>query len=92
MMRGAYKDLREFLSVLEQEGQMLRIHDQVLPEPDIAAAACALTEIGENSPAIHFDNSSGLHRRPGGHETWVVVQPRPVAWHGQRRQHARPVL
>ena len=29
-MRGAYKDLREFLSVLEQEGQMLRIHDQVL--------------------------------------------------------------
>jgi len=59
-MRGAYKDLREFLSVLEQEGQMLRIHDQVLPEPDIAAAACALTEIGENSPAIHFDNIAGF--------------------------------
>src|SRR6478735_7249687 len=60
MMRAAYKDLREFLSVLEQEGQMLRIHDQVLPEPDIAAAACALTEIGENSPAIHFDNIAGF--------------------------------
>ena len=59
-MRAAYKDLREFLSVLEQEGQMLRIHDQVLPEPDIAAAACALTEIGENSPAIHFDNIAGF--------------------------------
>ena len=27
-MRAAYKDLREFLSVLEQEGQMLRIHDR----------------------------------------------------------------
>ena len=59
-MGGAYKDLREFLSVLEQEGQMLRIHDQVLPEPDIAAAACALTEIGEDSPAIHFDNIAGF--------------------------------
>ena len=59
-MRGAYKDLREFLSVLEQEGQMLRIHDQVLAEPDMAAAACALTEIGENSPAIHFDNIAGF--------------------------------
>lgn len=59
-MRGACKDLREFLSVLEQEGQLLRIHDQVLPEPDMAAAACALTEIGENSPAIHFDNIAGF--------------------------------
>jgi len=31
-MRAAYKDLREFLSFLEQEGQMLRIHDQVLSQ------------------------------------------------------------
>ena len=26
----------------------------------MAAAACALTEIGENSPAIHFDNIAGF--------------------------------
>ncbi|MFK4517747.1 UbiD family decarboxylase [Bradyrhizobium japonicum] len=56
----AYKDLREFLSLLEQERQLLRIHDQVLPEPDMAAAACALTQIGENSPAIFFDNIAGF--------------------------------
>ncbi len=55
----AYKDLREFLSVLEQERQLLRIRDQVLPEPDMAAAACALTQIGEASPAICFDNIAG---------------------------------
>jgi UbiD family decarboxylase len=55
----AYKDLREFLSVLEQERQLLRIHDQVMPEPDLAAAACALTEVGEESPAIYFDNIAG---------------------------------
>lgn len=56
----AYKDLREFLSVLEQERQLLRIHDQVLPEPDMAAAACALTQIGEESPAIYFDKIAGF--------------------------------
>ena len=55
----AYKDLREFLTVLEQERQLLRIPDQVLPEPDMAAAACALTQIGEASPAICFDNIAG---------------------------------
>ncbi|HEV2158010.1 non-oxidative hydroxyarylic acid decarboxylases subunit C [Bradyrhizobium sp.] len=56
----AYKDLREFLSVLEQERQLLRIHDQVLPEPDMAAAACAIAQIGEQSPAIVFDNIAGF--------------------------------
>lgn len=56
----AYKDLREFLSVLEQERQLLRVHDQVFPEPDIAAAACALTQIGEESPAIFFDKIAGF--------------------------------
>jgi vanillate/4-hydroxybenzoate decarboxylase subunit C len=48
----AYQDLREFLSVLEQEQQLLRITDQVKFEPDLAAAACALARMGENSPAI----------------------------------------
>ena len=54
----AYKDLREFLSVLEQEKQLLRVHDRVVLEPDLAAAACALTQI-EESPAIYFDNIAG---------------------------------
>jgi 4-hydroxybenzoate decarboxylase len=55
----AYKDLREFLSLLEQERQLLRIRDQVVLEPDLAAAACALAQIGEESPAICFDSIAG---------------------------------
>ncbi|HEY2620251.1 MAG TPA: non-oxidative hydroxyarylic acid decarboxylases subunit C [Acetobacteraceae bacterium] len=55
----AYQDLREFLSVLEQQRQLLRITETVNLEPDLAAAACALTQIGETSPAIHFGNIAG---------------------------------
>ncbi|MBV8525400.1 MAG: UbiD family decarboxylase [Acetobacteraceae bacterium] len=55
----AYQDLREFLAVLEQERQLLQITEPVVPEPDLAAAACALTQLGETSPAIHFSNIAG---------------------------------
>jgi len=55
----AYQDLREFLSVLEQEQQLLRITDQVKFEPDLAAAGCALARMGESSPAIVFNNIAG---------------------------------
>lgn len=54
-----YQDLREFLSVLEEERQLLRIAEPVNLEPDLAAAACALTQLGETSPAIRFDNIAG---------------------------------
>lgn len=33
-----YDDLRSFLQTLDKEGQLLRIADEVMPEPDIAAA------------------------------------------------------
>jgi 4-hydroxybenzoate decarboxylase len=46
--------MRAYLGVLEQQRQLLHITDQVAPEPDLAAAACALTQIGETSPAIQF--------------------------------------
>jgi vanillate/4-hydroxybenzoate decarboxylase subunit C len=43
----ANQDLHEFLSLPEQERQLLRITDPVKLEPDLAAAACALTKLGE---------------------------------------------
>ncbi|WP_405667261.1 UbiD family decarboxylase [Streptomyces sp. NBC_01166] len=55
-----YDDLRSFLDTLEKEGQLLRITDEVLPEPDLAAAANAAGRIGENAPALHFDNVKGF--------------------------------
>ena len=54
---GAYQDLREFLAMLEKERQLLRITEQVALEPDLGAAAGALTQLGEASPAIHFGRS-----------------------------------
>jgi vanillate/4-hydroxybenzoate decarboxylase subunit C len=55
----AYQDFREFLTVLEQERQLLRVTDQVNFEPDLAAAACALTRYTEAGPAILFDKIAG---------------------------------
>jgi vanillate/4-hydroxybenzoate decarboxylase subunit C len=55
----AYQDLREFLSVLETAQQLLRVTEQVDFEPDLAAAACALTKIGETVPAIQFNKIAG---------------------------------
>ncbi|MFE2160924.1 non-oxidative hydroxyarylic acid decarboxylases subunit C [Streptomyces lydicus] len=56
----AYDDLRGFLAALEEEGQLLRITDEVLPEPDLAAAANAAGRIGEGAPALWFDNVKGF--------------------------------
>jgi 4-hydroxybenzoate decarboxylase len=55
----AYQDLREFLSVLETQQQLLRVTEQINFEPDLAAAACALTKIGEAVPAIQFNKIAG---------------------------------
>ena len=55
----AYQDLREFLGVLDEQRQLLRITEQVAAEPDLAAAACALARLGENGPAIQFSNIAG---------------------------------
>ncbi|MFH9225303.1 non-oxidative hydroxyarylic acid decarboxylases subunit C [Streptomyces lydicus] len=56
----AYDDLRGFLAALEKEGQLLRITDEVLSEPDLAAAANAAGRIGEGAPALWFDNVKGF--------------------------------
>jgi UbiD family decarboxylase len=56
----AYDDLRSFLKVLDTEGQLLRITDQVTPEPDLAAAANAAGRLGDAAPALYFDNVLGF--------------------------------
>lgn len=53
-------DLRGFLAALEENGQLLRIKDEVWPEPDLAAAANAAGRIGEKAPALYFDNIAGF--------------------------------
>ena len=56
----AFKNLREFLQLLETEKQLLRITEAVSLEPDLAAAGRAINQAGgETSPAIHFNNIKG---------------------------------
>ncbi|MBY8858189.1 UbiD family decarboxylase [Nocardia sp. CA2R105] len=58
----AYDDLRSFLETLDKEGQLQRITEQVMPEPDIAAAANAVPRLGDQAPALYFDNVYGFER------------------------------
>ncbi|ORA58723.1 non-oxidative hydroxyarylic acid decarboxylases subunit C [Mycobacteroides franklinii] len=58
----AYDDLRSFLQALDSEGQLVHIADEVMPEPDVAAAANAAPRLGDNAPALYFDNVKGFTR------------------------------
>jgi UbiD family decarboxylase len=55
-----YDDLRDFLSTLDKHGQLLRVTEEVRPEPDVAAAANAVSRLGEAAPALYFDNITGF--------------------------------
>jgi UbiD family decarboxylase len=55
----AHQDFREFLSVLEQQKQLVRVTDPVKLEPDLAAASAAATKLGNRSPALLFNNIAG---------------------------------
>ncbi|MGF1789443.1 UbiD family decarboxylase [Photobacterium profundum] len=58
----AYKDLREFLSVLEKEKQLLNITEQVKPEPDISAATAAANKL-TSTPALLFHDIDGYNNK-----------------------------
>src|SRR5512136_518844 len=57
-----YKDLREFLKRLESEGQLLHIEKEVLPEPDLGAAAYAAGKL-PGGPALLFENIKGYNQK-----------------------------
>lgn len=62
----AYRDLREFLDVLEAEGELLRIKEEVDWNEEIGAVSrrlCDKETQGINSPAVLFENIKGY---PGG--------------------------
>jgi hypothetical protein len=84
----AYQDLREFLTVLEQQKQLLCYSEPVALEPDLAAAACALNRIGASSPAILFDRIDGyadaqlamnVHGRLAGEAEHADQRARPMS-------------
>jgi len=57
-MAKAYKDLREFLKTLEEEGQLVRIKEEVNPEPSIGAAGRACANM-KSKPAVLFEKVKG---------------------------------
>lgn len=57
-MAKVYRDLRDFLATLEEEGQLVRIKDEVMPEPDIGAAGRAASNL-KNAPAVLFEKVKG---------------------------------
>lgn len=57
-MGKTYKDLREFLATLEEEGQLVRVKEEVNPEPDIGAAGRAAANL-KNGPAVLFEKVKG---------------------------------
>ena len=56
-----YDDLRSFLDTLDKEGQLLRITEELSPEPDLAAAANAAARLGDAAPALLFTNVTGFN-------------------------------
>jgi UbiD family decarboxylase len=54
-----FKDLRQFLAKLEQEGQLVHYTDEVMPEPDIRAISRAAADIGPTGPAVLIENVKG---------------------------------
>ncbi|WP_435582980.1 non-oxidative hydroxyarylic acid decarboxylases subunit C [Amycolatopsis thermoflava] len=55
-----YDDFRSFLDTLDEHGQLLRITEEVAPEPDLGAAANAAPRLGDKAPALYFDNVTGF--------------------------------
>lgn len=54
----AYRDLRDFLRILQSHGQLVHYREPLLPEPDISAIGCAAGE-SESGPALLLDNVIG---------------------------------
>lgn len=71
----AYKDLREFLALLEKENQLIRIKEEVMPEPDLSAIGKATPNM-ESAPAV-------LVEKVKGYKNSVVLNV-----HGSWQNHA----
>ena len=55
----AMRSLREYLDVLEKNGQLVHVHEDILPEPDIRKYLRAASNLEKDGPALLFDNIRG---------------------------------
>lgn len=83
----AFDDLRSFLQALDEQGQLLKISEEVNAEPDLAAAANATGRIGDGAPALWFDNIRGFtDARVAMNTIGFLAKPRDFA--GAAAKHA----
>ena len=88
-----YKDFREFLTVLDQQGQLLRIKDEVKFEPDLVSAGCRLGANWRYRASHSVRQDCRMHRRAGRDECpWLLAQSCVGARHGQGSFAERAVL
>jgi len=69
-----YKDLRSFLSKLEDEKQLVHYTDPVQPSLDIGCISQVISEMGHYGPAVMLDNIVGYEDRRivvGVHGSWA---------------------
>jgi len=62
-MAKVYKDLRDFLEVLEAEGQLVRVKEEVNPESEIAAAGRLAANLGKTNQQYYLKKSKGTNIR-----------------------------
>ena len=55
----AFKDMREFLNHLEKSGKLVRIHEEVALEHELAAYLRKSSDLGNKGPALLFENVKG---------------------------------
>ena len=55
----AFKDMRAFLSSLEENGRLVRIKDELDPAHEIAAYLRKASDMGDAGPALLFENVKG---------------------------------
>jgi vanillate/4-hydroxybenzoate decarboxylase subunit C len=54
-----FQSLRDFLDALQINGQLVTVPDAIYPEPDIRAYLRAAADLGNDSPAVIFDQIRG---------------------------------
>jgi hypothetical protein len=95
-------DLRSFLSALDKQGQLLRIEEEIAPEPDLAAAANAAVRLADSSagrpargchgktrtPRKGMTRHSRTSRRQGRLHHRDAARPGPQARHNAGREGA----
>ena len=62
----AFKDMRDFLDHLEKSGSLVRITDEVAPEHELAAYLRKASDMGDQGPALLFENIRGHEMRVAG--------------------------